>query len=169
MERLCQHKRTATCTVLRAGAKLDVTIDTVPLPPLETERVVFWMGLILQAPPPAIAWQQGITAKGVYVSCKHPGSPSGRMSMPPTSRIEEVDGVPTPDLEAFLRVVKGKASGEAVRVKHRSMQGKVAMSTIKMDLEYFPTAELAISEEGRWERVEHPHKGAGAGAGAPRE
>ena len=72
----------------------------MPLPPLETERVDFWMGMILQAPPPAIAWQQGIPAKGVYVSCKHPGSPSGRMSMPPTSRIEEVDGVPTPDLEA---------------------------------------------------------------------
>ena len=30
------------------------------------------------------------------------------MSMSSTSRIEEVDGVPTPDLDAFLRVVKSK-------------------------------------------------------------
>jgi hypothetical protein len=63
--------------VLRAGESVEAEIKTVALPPLETERIVFWMGLILQAPPPAIAWQQGIPAEGVYVSCKHPGSPSG--------------------------------------------------------------------------------------------
>jgi hypothetical protein len=37
------------------------------------------------------------------------------------------------------------------------MQGKVSMSTVKMHLEYFPTAELAL-QGGRWERIEHPHK-----------
>jgi hypothetical protein len=79
------------------------------------------------------------------------------MSMPPTSRIEEVDGVPTPDLDTFLRVVKSKASSEAVRVKFRSMQDKVSMSTVKHVLEYFPTAELVL-KDGRWERIDHPHK-----------
>ena len=31
------------------------------------------------------------------------------------------------------------------------------MSTVKHVLEYFPTAELVL-KDGRWERIDHPHK-----------
>jgi S1-C subfamily serine protease len=50
LERYCQHKHRVTLQVLRSGEPIDLEIETVPLPPLETERIVFWMGLILQVP-----------------------------------------------------------------------------------------------------------------------
>ena len=42
-------------------------------------------------------------------------SSSSQFGLSPTSRITEVDGVPTLDLDAFLKAVANKRDGESVR------------------------------------------------------
>ena len=48
--------------------------------------------------------QRGIAPEGVYVGYFAYGSPATRYGLYPGRRIVEVDGVPTPDLDAFLRL-----------------------------------------------------------------
>ena len=52
--------------------------------------------------------QRGIPPEGVYVGYFSYGSPATRYGLYPGRRIVEVDGVPTPDLDAFLAAVTGR-------------------------------------------------------------
>jgi S1-C subfamily serine protease len=86
---------TSTSTPTSTSAALSVeSAESV-----ETDRVLFWSGAVLQRPPAAIEWQRGRGRDGVYVACKTAGSPADRYRLSPTSTILEVDGVPTPDLQ----------------------------------------------------------------------
>ena len=65
-----------------------------------------------------------------------------RFQLPPTSLVKEVDGVPTPTLEAFAAAVQGKADGESVRLKQEDLRGVKSVSSLKLDLTYWPTYEV---------------------------
>jgi S1-C subfamily serine protease len=91
--------------VVRRGKKLTLKVKTIPLIESVTERVILWCGALLQAPPIAIAAQRGQEQCGVYVSSRFHGSPAATYNLPPMARIVEVDGQPTPDVDALLRVV----------------------------------------------------------------
>jgi len=51
----------------------------------------------------------------------------------------EVNGKPTPDLDAFLSVVNSLDASNFVRLKIQGIQDRVSVTTIKMDLHYWPT------------------------------
>jgi len=53
--------------------------------------------------------------------------------------IVEVNGKPTPDLDAFLSVVNSLDASNFVRLKIQGIQDRVSVTTIKMDLHYWPT------------------------------
>lgn len=140
-------------TVLRDGKEIDVEVATTAWPGTGVERAVVWAGALLHAPHLAVAAQQGIPPEGVYVSWSWFGAPAARYGLRPTARILEVDGTPVPTLDAFLEAVAGRPDGGAVRLRTVDLDGKVGVLTLKLDLNYWPTAEL-VRGEGGWTRRE---------------
>ncbi|XP_042451810.1 protease Do-like 7 [Zingiber officinale] len=81
------------------------------------------------------------------------GSPVHRYGLYALQWIVEINGKPTPDLEAFLEVVKGLEHGEFVRVRTVHLNGKPHVLTLKQDLHYWPTWELKFDPEtAMWRR-----------------
>ncbi len=140
-------------TVLRGGEKLTFEIPTVALDGKGLDRAVVWAGALLHAPHLAIAEQQGIPQTGVYVAYLWYGSPADRYRLNSTERITEVDGMPTPDLSAFLSAVAGKRDRDSVRLQVVGLDGVVRVTTLKLDLQYWPTVELRRNGAG-WQRTD---------------
>jgi membrane-associated protease RseP (regulator of RpoE activity) len=88
----------------------------------------------------------------VYVAYFSYGSPASRFGLVPGRRIVEVDGQPTPDLDAFLKVVIGRADRTSLRIKTLALNGAPEMITLKLDRHYWPAYELRRTDN-RWERV----------------
>ncbi len=68
-------------------------------------------------------------------------------------RITEVDGQPTPDLDAFIRAVSGKPDRASLRLKTISWNGQTDVITLKLDKHYWPAYELTRQEDGSWIRT----------------
>jgi S1-C subfamily serine protease len=138
--------------VVRDGIDLDLIVPTEALDGEGTDRALIWAGTLLQRPPRALARQQQLPRDGVYVARYWFGSPANRYGLAASTRILEVDGVPTPDLDSFLAVVGDKPDRGAVRLEAVDLDGRVSVITLKLDLEYWPTYELVRGADG-WERV----------------
>ena len=82
-------------------------LATAALRGADIDRVLVWAGAILQAPHRALAAQRGVAPDGVFVAFFLYGSPATRYGLWAGRRIVEVDGKPTPDLDAFLAAVGG--------------------------------------------------------------
>ena len=151
LERAAQAGRVGL-SVVRGGERLDVDLPTERLDTHGTERVLIWAGAVLHAAPRALAAQRGQAATGVYVSGRFRGTPAERHRLVPTWRILAVDGVATPDLDAFLTAVAGLGDRASVRLRVMSLQGRVRVLTLDLDLHYWPTLELRRGPTG-WDRV----------------
>jgi C-terminal processing protease CtpA/Prc len=138
-------------TVLRNGVMQSLTVTAVPIEDGGTDRALLWSGALLQASPRALAQQRGLPRQGVYVADTRRGSPSQRDGLRRTWRITAVDGLPTPDLDAFLSATAEKEDGDSVRLRIESLEGKVGIVTLELDLHYWPTQELRRTGEG-WVR-----------------
>ena len=150
LEQAAQNGETLL-TVLRNGVVQSVTVPAVPIADGGTDRALIWSGALLQAPPRELAQQRGLPREGVYVADTRRGSPSERDGLRRTQRITAVDGQPTPDLDAFLSVTAEKQDGDSVRLRIESLEGKVRVVTLEVDLHYWPTQELRRTAEG-WVR-----------------
>jgi S1-C subfamily serine protease len=130
---------------------LALTVPTTALPGTDIDRIVLWAGATLQAPHRAMSTQRGIRPEGVYVSYFAYGSPATRYRLLPGRRIVEVDGQPTPDLDAFLKVVAGRADRSSLRLRTLTWNNAPEVITLKLDRHYWPTYELRRSDAG-WQR-----------------
>ncbi len=135
--------------VVRGGQLLELDVPT-RVAPDGTGRALLWSGLLLQAPHDALASQRGIAPEGVYVALWWYGSPADRYGVRATRRIVEVDGQPTPDLDAFLAAVADRPDRDSVRLKTIDLSDKVAVTTLKLDLAFWPTSELVRGDDGAW-------------------
>jgi S1-C subfamily serine protease len=142
---------TVKVTVWRAGAPVQLTVETAALNGQDINRVVQWAGATLQAPQRPIAAQRGIAPDGVYVAFFTYGSPAARYGLYPGRRIVEVDGVPTPDLDAFLKAVSGRPDRASLRLKTLNWNDAAEVITLKLDKHYFPAYEVRRGPEG-WDR-----------------
>jgi S1-C subfamily serine protease len=138
-------------TIWRSQAEQTLEIGTAALPGADVERLVQWAGATLQAPHRAMSAQRGIEPYGVYVAYFAYGSPATRHGLYPGRRIVEVDGVPTPDLDAFLKVVLGRPDRSSVRLKTITWNNAPEVITLKLDKHYWPAYELTHTEKG-WAR-----------------
>ena len=134
----------------RRGAK-QVPLATAALTGLDLDRIVMWAGATLQAPHRAMIAQRGIPPEGVYVGYFAYGSPATRYGLFPGRRIVEVDGIPTPDLDSFLKVVLGRPDRAAIRLRTITWNNAPEVITLKLDKHYFPAYELTQTPSG-WER-----------------
>ncbi len=144
-------KADVSVTVWRDGEEKIVPLATAALTGHDIDRIVMWGGATLQAPHRAMIAQRGIPPEGVYVGYFAYGSPATRYGLFPGRRIVEVDGVPTPDLDAFLKVVSGRPDRSAIRLRTITWNNAPEVITLKLDQHYWPTYELNRTAEG-WER-----------------
>lgn len=149
-ERATQRARVEV-KVWRDQAERTIALDTVPLNGTDIDRVLFWAGATLHAPHRAMSAQRGIPPEGVFVSYFLYGSPATRYGLFAGRRITEVDGVPTPDLDAFIASVKGRPNRSSLRLKTVSWNGTVEVLTLKLDEHYWPAYELRRTSDG-WQR-----------------
>ncbi|GKF48879.1 protease Do-like protein 7 isoform X2, partial [Tanacetum coccineum] len=95
-------------TILRQGREIELLVGTDIRDGNGTTRVINWCGCFVQDPHPAVRAlgflpQEG---HGVYVSRWSHGSPVHRYGLYSLQWIVEVNGKPTPDLDAFVNVTK---------------------------------------------------------------
>ena len=144
-------KREVNVMVWRDGEEQLVTLDTAALSGNDIDRIVMWAGATLQAPHRAMIAQRGIPPEGVYVGYFAYGSPATRYGLFPGRRIVEVDGVPTPNLDEFLKVVSGRPDRSAIRLRTITWNNAPEVITLKLDRHYWPTYELNRTDSG-WVR-----------------
>jgi S1-C subfamily serine protease len=142
-----------TVTLWRNGAEKTLLLKTVALEGSDVDRVVIWAGATLQAPHRAMAAQRGIAPYGVFVSFFFYGSPATHYGLYAGRRIVEVDGQPTPDLDAFIRVVSGRPDRASLRLKTLSWNGQTDVITLKLDKHFWPAYELRRHKDGTWSRT----------------
>jgi S1-C subfamily serine protease len=147
------QKPDVSVTVWRDGGEKTLTLATVPLGGADLDRVVIWAGATLQAPHRAMSAQRGIPPEGVFVSFFFYGSPATHYGLYAGRRIMEVDGQPTPNLDAFIKVVRGKPDRASVRIKTVSWNGQTDVITLKLDNHYWPAYELDRERDGQWKRT----------------
>ncbi|HEY5810566.1 MAG TPA: trypsin-like peptidase domain-containing protein [Povalibacter sp.] len=139
-------------TVLRDGVEQVIVVPTIPLGGRDLNRIVLWAGAVLQEPHRALSAQRGIPPEGVFVGYFSYGSPATRYQLWAGRRIMEVDGQPTPDLDAFIKAVAGRPDQSSVRLRTMAWNGSVDVITLKLDTRYWPTYELRRSTSG-WDRT----------------
>lgn len=138
-------------TVWRDGEEANVPLPTAALSGLDLDRIVMWAGATLQAPHRAMLAQRGMPPEGVYVGYFAYGSPATRYGLFPGRRIVEVDGIPTPNLDEFLKVVSGRPDRSAIRLRTITWNNAPEVITLKLDRHYWPTYELRKTDAG-WQR-----------------
>ncbi|MBS0578416.1 MAG: trypsin-like peptidase domain-containing protein [Proteobacteria bacterium] len=152
VEKAAADKGQVKVTLWRNQAQLILDVATAELPGTDVDRIVEWAGATLQAPHRAMAAQRGALPRGVYVGYFSYGSPATRYGLYPGRRIVEVDGVPTPDLDSFLKVVLGREDRSSVRLKTITWNNAPEVITLKLDKHYWPAYELTRSADGAWVR-----------------
>ncbi len=153
VERAVADRPKVTVTIWREDSEQKIEVPTVALSGVDVERIVQWAGATLQAPHRAMLAQRGMSPEGVFVGYFAYGSPATRHGLFPGRRIVEVDGVPTPDLDAFLKVVTGKPDRASVRLRTITWNNAAEVITLKLDKHYWPAYELRRTASG-WERRE---------------
>ncbi|MHB8814191.1 MAG: trypsin-like peptidase domain-containing protein [Steroidobacteraceae bacterium] len=153
VEQAAADRTEVQLTVWRGGAEQTLTLPTVALSGAGLERVVEWAGATLQAPFQSMRAQRGIPPVGVYVDYFAYGSPAARYGLYPGRRIVQVDGQPTPDLDAFLKAVAGRADRSSLRLTTITWNNAPDVITLKLDRHYWPAYELLRTPDG-WTR--HP-------------
>ncbi|KAG6720470.1 hypothetical protein I3842_03G064000 [Carya illinoinensis] len=136
-------------TILRQGREIEILVGTDVRDGNGTTRVINWCGCIVQDPHPAVRALGFLPEEGhgVYVARWCHGSPVHRYGLYALQWILEVNGKPTPDLDAFVNVTKEIEHGEFVRVKTVHLNGKPRVLTLKQDLHYWPTWEVRFDPD----------------------
>lgn len=140
-------------TVWRGSREKTLILQTIVLDGRDIDRVLIWAGATLQSPHRAMAAQRGITPDGVFVAYFSYGSPATHYGLYAGRRITEVDGQTTPDLDAFIKAVRGKPDKASLRLKTVSWNGQTDVITLKLDRHYWPAYELRRGDNG-WTRTE---------------
>ena len=148
---LATQAPSVSVTILRDGKERSIDVGTVALVGQDIDRLLLWAGAVLHSPHRAMSAQRGIPPEGVFVAYFSYGSPATRYGLFAGRRIVEVDGRPTPDLDAFIAAVRGRADRSALRLKTITWNGTTEVITLKLDLHYWPTDELRLTPDG-WQR-----------------
>eukprot|EP01137_Pigoraptor_chileana_P033156 Opistho-2@23647 len=154
VERIASTVDAVTLTILRNGKEMEVAVPTDRLSGRDITRVVHWAGTLVQEPHRSVA-QQAPWPEGVYVSWWSCGSPAHKHELRATVFITEVNGVPTPDLDAFIAQVKALPCDAYARLKVVDLSTKTKVLTIKPDFHYWPTWELAREDGAEWKYKEY--------------
>jgi S1-C subfamily serine protease len=147
------HAGVVQVTLWRDGSEQSVEVPAAALDGRGIDRVLVWAGATLHEPHRAMSAQRAVPPEGVFVAFFMYGSPATRYQLWAGRRITEVDGLPTPDLDTFIRVVSGRPDRSSLRLKTVNWNGSVDVITLKLDEHYWPAYELRRNGD-EWERRE---------------
>lgn len=149
------NNETLEAVIVRNEEVMTLQVPTVPTEELETDRAVIFCGAILHRPHHAVRQQISKIHSDIYVSARMPGSPAYMYGVAPTNFIVGVNGVPTNDLDAFVRETNKIPDNTYFRLKLMTFDNQPWVATMKKNEHYFPTQEFVKDEkepEG-WRRV----------------
>ena len=158
------HNDSLDGIVLRERQELHLTIPTVSTADLETDRIVFFSGAVLQRPHHAVRQQISKVHSEVYISSRAHGSPAYMYGLTPTNFITHINGVRTPDLSAFLLQVQSIPDNDYFRIKIMSWDNIPWVATMKKNEHYFPTLEYVKDPATQlgWRKILHECDAGGA-------
>lgn len=140
-------QETLRAKVIRGREQIELDVPTVPTKELETDRVVVFCGAILHRPHHAVRQQISKIHSDIYVSARTHGSPAYMYGLAPTNFITAVNGVPTQDLEAFVRETNKIPDNTYFRLKVMTFDNVPWVATMKKNEHYFPTKEF-VKDDG---------------------
>ncbi|KAL7101655.1 hypothetical protein ACP275_08G067900 [Erythranthe tilingii] len=156
LDRCNQTNGVLTLTIFRQGREIEVAVGTDVRDGSGTTSMINWGGCVVQDTHSAVRALGFLpqVGHGVYVVKWCHGSPGNRYGLYVSQWIVEVNGKPTPDLDAFSAVTKEIEHGEFVRLNTIYLSGKPRVLTLKQDLHYWPTWELRFDPEtAMWRRT----------------
>jgi S1-C subfamily serine protease len=137
---------THALTVVRSGEELVLQVATGEAQP-EVSRVIFWSGAYLHAPHRAARILTSMPPDGVYVSRTWYGSPASRAQLYSVSRIVAVDGIATPDLDAFIEATSDKPDRQGIKLSIEDHHGREEVITLEPDYTWWPTTEFVRADQ----------------------
>ncbi|GAB7355408.1 hypothetical protein MBLNU459_g5925t1 [Dothideomycetes sp. NU459] len=141
--------------IIRKREEVSLKVPTVPTEEFETDRAVMFCGAVLHRPHHAVRQQISKVHSDVYISARMAGSPAYMYGLAPTNFITHVNGVSTPDLDAFVQETNKIADNTYFRLKIMTFDNQPWVATMKKNEHYFPTQEF-IKDPGEregWRRV----------------
>lgn len=162
--------------VLRKREEMSIKVPTVATSDLDTDRAVVFCGAILHRPHHAVRQQIAKLHSGVYISGRMRGSPAAFYHLAPTQFITAVNGIDTPDLDAFVREASKIPDNTYFRLKVVTFDNVPWVATLKRNEHYFPMMEYIKTNKDEdkkrngWRVFLHDQEGTTDGAEpAPRE
>ncbi|RMJ26944.1 hypothetical protein PHISP_02193 [Aspergillus sp. HF37] len=134
-------KEVLDALIMRDGQEMRLQIPTVPTEDLETDHAVVFCGAVLQKPHHAVRQQISKLHSEVYVSARSRGSPSYQYGLAPTNFITAVNGLPTPNLDAFVHEVSKIPDNTYFRLRAVTFDNVPWVVTMKKNDHYFPMSE----------------------------
>lgn len=142
--------------IVRQKQVMDLTVPTVDTSQINTSRVFFWCGALLQEPHHAVRQVMESIPSKVYVARKSAGGPMTQYDILPSVFITHINDEETPDLETFIQRVKDIPDCTYVKLRLVSFDHVPGAVSIKTNYHYFPTSELRRdSQTGEWKSHEH--------------
>lgn len=140
--------------IVRKRQELEIEVPTVEIKP--TNHLVFWCGAVLQAPHHAVRQSMMNLPSQVYVTNRMHGSPARHYGISSTNFITHVNGIPTPTLEEFVKVVRQIGDNTYCKLRLVSFDNIPFAISIKTNYHYFPTGELKRdSNLSKWLDIEY--------------
>lgn len=141
--------------IIRKREEVSLKVHTVPTEEFETDRAVIFCGAVLHRPHHAVRQQISKVHSDVYISARMAGSPAYMYGLAPTNFITHVNGVSTPDLDAFVAETNKIPDNTYFRLKIMTFDNQPWVATMKKNEHYFPTQEFIkdASEREGWRRV----------------
>ncbi|KAJ5679895.1 Pro-apoptotic serine protease [Penicillium macrosclerotiorum] len=152
--------------IVRNGQEMRIRVPTIPTEDLETDRAVVFCGAVLQKPHHAVRQQISKLHSEIYVSARSRGSPAYHYGLSPTNFITAVNGVATPDLDAFVKEVSKIPNNTYFRLRAVTFDNVPWVVTMKKNDHYFPMSEYIKdpSTSAGWRTVSHDKRGDKLGA-----
>ncbi|KAJ5367886.1 Pro-apoptotic serine protease, partial [Penicillium cataractarum] len=127
--------------IVRNRQLMHVRVATVAIEHLETDRVVFFCGAILQKPHTAVRQQISKLHSEVYVSDYYDGSPASLYGLSDAIFITSANGISTPTLDEFVKVVRKIPDNTYFRLRTVQLDGRPSVVTMKKNDHYSPMQE----------------------------
>jgi len=159
-------------TILRQGSERVIDVLVPLLASDGSDRVLLWHGLLLQETPRIVHESSSSAAapSGVYICQTSLGSPADADNVVGDFLVS-VDGEPTPNLDAVLRLSGDRDSAapaspdsigssssstdrRRLRLECADFTGRRFVSMLEPDPLFWPTTEISQDQKGRWNCAE---------------
>ena len=138
----------AALTIFRNGERKILRLPVLDAEKLKVRQFALFAGGVLHNLTPSLRLRHGIWSDGVYLSQASPGSPMAELGRSRGKRaelrsvvIEQVNGIPTPHLDALVGALAPLNSGDEIVVVLRDYGSSQRVSEVEwltVDLKYSP-------------------------------